>query len=80
MKTHYGEVYEILTPLMATGKISTTDAAKILAKVQLLETRLNVLEKTSFELYAASKREDLAQEAEYEMICENVKINGEGEE
>lgn len=68
-------MYEYLTILMALGKLTSEEAATILAPIRILEARVKVLENQNFDLYAESKREDLAQEATYE----NLNI-GEGEE
>lgn len=57
--TKYQEVYEMLTPKIVTGAMTTSEVSKITAIVQLLEMRLEAVEKVAFEYYAESKREDL---------------------
>lgn len=78
MKTKYQEMYEYLTILMALGKLTSEEAATILAPIRILEARVKVLENRYHDAYAESKREELQQESEHE-INDNVQV-GEGEE
>lgn len=66
MKTKYQELYEYLTPMIIMGKLTTQESAHILSVVKMLEMRVDVLERMTHDLYAESKRDDLAQDIQGE--------------